>query len=521
MIPRAWRWFPVPALIAVLTWGMFLSDRSPGTTAARDGLPLDDAWIHLVYARSLIAEGGFNYNRGVPETGMTSPLWVVLAAPVHALASPAGKEATVLAIKLLSLLCGFAGLAALYALVLAIGEGALIAAIAASIAALDPSLTFTRAAGMEMPLFSCLLLAALALAVNGRTLGASAAAGLAVTARPEGLVALPFVILLLIRAERRRTVVRPARALAALALMALPAALYAAFCLFATGVPLPNTFYAKFSSENSFSAAALAFGWTHYIEGNLPYFTAGIGAWLALLGATRFVRRRPLEGFAILGAGFVLFAGTLMTRHFPAGHFHYWERWLVPVFPILILAMTLGLAELRDGFASLRRAEGDRRGAAIAPSRPRWAATLAILAAALLLWALPGAQRERAAHYAWNCQNIEEMNVAAGRWLGATLAPDAVVAVIDAGAIRYFGERHTLDLMGLNEHRLLRGDPSAAMRPLRESSEPRAVLFPTPGRELILRYGLEPVRVFAASRYTITDGPQDSLVVYRWPQESP
>ena len=59
----------------------FLSDSAPGTNAALVGLPLDDAWIHLVYARSLAALHGFAFNPGQLETGSTSPLWTLLLVP--------------------------------------------------------------------------------------------------------------------------------------------------------------------------------------------------------------------------------------------------------------------------------------------------------------------------------------------------------------------------------------------------------------------------------------------------------
>ena len=44
--------------------------------------PLDDAWIHRVYAASLASGEGFSYNLK-PETGFTSPLWVIVTAPIH------------------------------------------------------------------------------------------------------------------------------------------------------------------------------------------------------------------------------------------------------------------------------------------------------------------------------------------------------------------------------------------------------------------------------------------------------
>ena len=45
--------------------------------------PLDDAWIHQVYARSLALGCGFAYNSGQPEAGSTSPLWSLLTAPAQ------------------------------------------------------------------------------------------------------------------------------------------------------------------------------------------------------------------------------------------------------------------------------------------------------------------------------------------------------------------------------------------------------------------------------------------------------
>ena len=74
----------------------FLLDRAPGTAAALQGLPLDDAWIHLVYARSLAAWHGFAYNPGQLETGSTSPLWAVLLMP----ATWAARAGTTLAVRL-------------------------------------------------------------------------------------------------------------------------------------------------------------------------------------------------------------------------------------------------------------------------------------------------------------------------------------------------------------------------------------------------------------------------------------
>jgi hypothetical protein len=42
------------------------------------------------------------------------------------------------------------------------------------------------------------------------------------------------------------------------------------------------------------------------------------------------------------------------------------------------------------------------------------------------------------------------MQVAIGHWVRTETAPDAVIATHDAGAIRYLGQRETIDVVGLN-----------------------------------------------------------------------
>src|SRR5216683_1370007 len=49
----------------------------------RQGFPLDDAWIHAVYAREFARSGMLAYNPGVPATGETSPLWAMVLALPH------------------------------------------------------------------------------------------------------------------------------------------------------------------------------------------------------------------------------------------------------------------------------------------------------------------------------------------------------------------------------------------------------------------------------------------------------
>jgi len=52
------------------------------------GYPLDDAWIHQVFARNLAQGHGFSFNPGQPVAGVTAPLWTLLMALLWPIAGP-------------------------------------------------------------------------------------------------------------------------------------------------------------------------------------------------------------------------------------------------------------------------------------------------------------------------------------------------------------------------------------------------------------------------------------------------
>ncbi|MBM3956988.1 MAG: hypothetical protein FJ313_02915, partial [Gemmatimonadetes bacterium] len=72
-------WIPYAliGLVQIAAGAVYLANRSSGVAAGFDSFPLDDGWIHMVYARSFAQSLQFFYNPGEPESGMTSPLWAV------------------------------------------------------------------------------------------------------------------------------------------------------------------------------------------------------------------------------------------------------------------------------------------------------------------------------------------------------------------------------------------------------------------------------------------------------------
>jgi hypothetical protein len=141
-----------------ITAGLALSafillNRAAGPNWAWIGFPLDDARIHMVYARSLSEEGWFYYNPGIPEAGISSPLWVILLAGLIKLGlSPA------LAGKTLSICFGFLVPILLYHLMLDVSESVPLAWISGLTSAALPNFPFARVSGMEVTLVSFLVI---------------------------------------------------------------------------------------------------------------------------------------------------------------------------------------------------------------------------------------------------------------------------------------------------------------------------------------------------------------------------
>ena len=75
------------ALAALAVLILFLTQEQ--RIAGASGLPLDDSWIHLHFARNLAEGAGFSYNPGHPVAGSTAPLWTLLLAAGFIVAGPA------------------------------------------------------------------------------------------------------------------------------------------------------------------------------------------------------------------------------------------------------------------------------------------------------------------------------------------------------------------------------------------------------------------------------------------------
>jgi hypothetical protein len=492
-------WWLAPAIVYLATLAVFLA-WSPDN---REQFPLDDAWIHRVYARSFAWGHGFAYN-DVQEAGCSSPLWAVLSAPVHWLEPAFGVGAVIWAVKLLGAALGGLAVAAVYRLGRQLSGAAWPAALAASLFACEPALMFSALSGMEVVLTVCLWLWAVAALHARRWRFAAVMLGVLPVARPEAILLAGLAIGLIAIQHRRRLVglVTPWTVIWCVA----PTALWLAFCELATGHLLPNTYYVKAHGEVGLGGLATALGvlvqhgWARSIAPAI-LGAAALAAW-----AARHRAHASAAGLLALGSlGFVV--AVVMTRSYlPVGY--YWTRWTDPGVLGVAAACALGIAL---GLHALVAAPGG-----LAP-RVRWAAIAAI--AIVVVAAAPrliASVAERAERLGSDGRVIARMNVEPGRWLAAHAAADAVVGVNDAGALRYFGGRTTIDLMGLNSADV------AFQRQPREAIEQRVdwlaaypvmvKLYPSFAQFARLRWFSVP-----RAEYTICDcpGPTEMFVARR------
>lgn len=401
------------------------------------GFPLDDAWIHLQFARSLAQGEGLAYNPGEPVAGSTAPLWTALLALGFLL--PGGP---VLWAKALGALLHAAGVDATRRLGLELGLSPPFAALAAVLVLSTHWLVWSALSGMEVPLFVALGLWGMVLHLRERRDAAARpplalpVLALAALARPEGVLLLLLAVMDRLLVPRRSGALR--RLAAGLGLAALVAApvilVYGAI----GGSVLPTTFAAK---SDGLSSLLPDPRYLYTVLGILfqpqPWMTlaAGAGA-LALaarLGTVRdagllpalWVLALPLAYSAISGSAGSAGGAPLV------GNF---GRYFFPLFPPLVVLGVLGLEPAARHLAGLLPRGGRLLGAALA----------AVVLAPTLVTLASGAPR-----YARSVANVQDSDVLVARWLAPRLPAAATLAVQDIGAIKYFLPNRVLDLSAI------------------------------------------------------------------------
>ena len=451
------------------------------------GFPLDDAWIHQTYARNLVRYGQFAYIPGQPSAGSTAPLWTLLLSAGYFLGLDFKLWAYCLGF-VFHILTAWAA----YRLASRLWPQQERAALVAGLfCALEWHLVWAAFSGMETILFIFLALLLMErylwlksqianreprLVTGHWSLLIGLLGGLLTVTRPEGIVLFALItldalgcylcsivttraviaseakqsprrkeeitasqktLLATTRAEQLRSIFAPSPQgtkprlpgflglLFGFALLLLP---YLLFNLMTSGLPFPNTFYAKqaeyWAEIVNFSFAVRLWRVTR------PTI---VGAQVLLLPGFAFavyrtIREKRMEAalpLAWWAATLALYAWRL-----PKDYQH--GRYLIPTIPILVIFGSWGTLSLLlvDSRQTIVRAL----------SR---AVSIAVLILLFTFWII-GART-----YAADVGFIEGEMVAVARWLEANTPSNALIAVHDIGAVGYLVDRPLLDLAGL------------------------------------------------------------------------
>jgi hypothetical protein len=451
------------ALAPLVLGAGWLAERSISSVFAKLGHPgaaLDDAYIHFQYARAIAEGHPLRFQAGAPITsGATSLLWPALLAPFWALG--ARGEAILWPAWCLS----FAALGALAWEAMRLTErlaGRVAGAGAAAMTLAFGGFTWCASSGMEVVPFAWSIARTARLvsewAEEERRREPRGAAELVAMAwvaslfRPEGAVSALLVAVTLAcfrprtlqdvdaRARARAAITCGAWAgTAALGAFAVPLLLWVL-----TGSPRSTTAVAKLLPGNPYFAGpalvAAVEANAEFLTGNLlngerlsfeflphggaPVALAGLGA-VAALG---LCTRRTWRAGAVLLLALTMFA--------PCFYYTFiWNRlrYLWPFATGWIV-----------GLACLARLVGDVAGWV----RPRWRAATGLVCGAFA--GLLASKLESVIDdVAQSASGIDRQQVALGRWAKEMLPLDARIGLNDTGAIAYFSDRATFDVVGL------------------------------------------------------------------------
>lgn len=405
----------IVALIAVLFYLLV------SAAVFRVGFPLDDAWIHLTYARNFAEHGEWAFRLGERSAGSTSPLWTFLLSLGYFLNLAPYAWTFFLGWLVLTAL----GISAETAVRKLVDLYAARIPWVGIFFVLAWHLTWSAVSGMETLLHGLIIFIILAELIAGtrRYLALGLLAGLSVWVRPDGVTLLGplFFTALLMESSwlnRGKAVLKIAMGFSALFLF------YLLFNLALSGNPMPNTFYAKQAEYEEFwLSKALTERIVNYLLPLIasPFLVLIPGAFLWLVKMIR------LRNWGAL-AGVIWFMGYIAIYFMRLPAYQH-GRYIIPAFSILYLWGMIGFIEYISSLGS------NLRIALI------WKGTLAVLC---LTFAVIGAQQNARDVY-W----IESEMVETAKWVQRNLPADALLAVHDVGAIGYFADNTLLDMAGL------------------------------------------------------------------------
>ncbi len=473
------------ALLAILISLLYLQGNLY-STRGRLVFPTDDGYIYFQYARQFASGHPFQYNTGdPPSTGATGFLYLLILSFVH-LIGLRGDGLVYFAFFFGALLFALSAIVA-YKMGERLGRKAL-GLTFALLFLLNGAITWGYLCGMEVALFTALLLLTSHSVIVGleenRYLRTVIWSSLLVLARPEGLIVGSSIVLLLTinkvvlrrdEARRRGTFLLPIPWVISVAYLLLNYLL--------TGRIAPTSGSSKglwvaptslifiLDHATSFLVGAIKGIFGGYFPYAAPVGFRGIGAsryfapfslLFFLFGSFPFLlselRERRIGVSTIL---FACFSLGVLTVAFSSSFGFQNHRYLIPFYPLFLFFLVQGVFFLGDRLSQGRDRDNLRLGMVIF----------------FLLFSLLS-QARLFLHYVRLGGFLRRTVVETAEWLDEKTEPDAVIGLFDAGAMKYYGRRKIIDLLGLTTtelfgaHRAGGGTLYEYLSPLEQDSRP-------------------------------------------------
>lgn len=456
------------------------------------GLPFDDSYISLQFARNFADHGFITFDGDNASAGATSILHVaLLALPIKLGVDPVNASVGLGAALHMGLVI------AVYWLAWTIFRDRLSAVLAGASVSIIGYLALDALNGMETTLFLLVTTCACAALLSGWNergmIAAGALGALAVLTRPEGALLVGAMALYYVVDPKREEPLASPAAARRLGALAAPGALallgLALFYQVTTGSFTPGTATAKLYFFREFDAPLrIQFDMTVSGVGN---FVAPILPWVAL--AAFAARRREGLLFGFLWAAFTVMYFVL----FPGGLTHYWYRYQHVFLPAIIVFGAGGAVSL---LRSVRWRAWDIVSAAVIGF---------VLVAAVLLQ-----YNSFRNHYADDVTINEHRQVGLANYLREVVPPGATIATHDIGAIGYFSGRTVIDLVGLIEPDVIDYHDGRRLREYVERVQPDYIAVFMSWEDRYLKLGLrdDPATYEQIASF---NGKVEPIVVFR------
>jgi hypothetical protein len=403
------------------------------------GFPLDDPWIHLTFARNLADYGSYSYFKNEHViSGSTSPLYTSLLAFLFLFSKNEFIISYVLGILFSAVTIFF--IFKLFAR--HFRSFPWLGAAATIFVAIDPKLNLISVSGMETTMFIALIAMAFHFYNANKPIWLGLVLGLTVWCRPDGFVVwIAIIVDYLVRTNYMKSQLPGVYSetwnkkgfFFAFGIAGILTIVYFGFNFALSGDLLPNTynaklaFYQRVQRSDFLKSDVIGYFTSKEFAIVWPPFLIGLIAVLV-----DFIKRRRNEFFV-----YPLFVvGFLLTYFLLLPYSHRFGRYLMPVIPFFVLTAFYGI---RITFSFLIR-----------KNTPAVLVNSLLVAFVLVGLGLSSKQIGNSCYeYTARCKYQNDRQVAAGKWLKAHAPEGSVVATHDIGAIAYYSELNTIDLVGL------------------------------------------------------------------------